>query len=152
LVHFTAPCHLCCVLVFTSLFIQLFFLQGRGQWAWGLCWFIPGMAWGILCDTLCSPVHFLNVSQAGLELVSANMGTHLFCQCNVAWRSFVWARGLGWCSFDYFWYLISAKCGSSLSAIFLIYGVHAICFCTLVSILDPPWCLEISWVQLVHFG
>jgi hypothetical protein len=28
-------------------------------------------------------------------------------------------------------------CGSSVSAKFLIYGAHAICFCILVAILDP---------------
>jgi hypothetical protein len=28
----------------------------------------------------------------------------------------------------------SAKCGSSVSAKFLIYGVHTVCFCTLVPI------------------
>jgi hypothetical protein len=30
-----------------------------------------------------------------------------------------------------------AKCGSSISAKFLIYRAHAVCFCILVSILDP---------------
>jgi hypothetical protein len=32
----------------------------------------------------------------------------------------------------------SAKCGSSVSARFLIYGAHVVCFCTLVTILDTP--------------
>jgi hypothetical protein len=36
-----------------------------------------------------------NVSLAGLELVSGSMGTFLFSQYNVAWRSFVWDRGSG---------------------------------------------------------
>jgi hypothetical protein len=31
----------------------------------------------------------LNVSQAGLELVSSGAGAFLFSQCNVAWRSLV---------------------------------------------------------------
>jgi hypothetical protein len=31
----------------------------------------------------------------------------------------------------------SAKCGSSVSAKFLIYGAHAVCFLPLVTILDP---------------
>jgi hypothetical protein len=30
----------------------------------------------------------------------------------------------------------SAKCGSSISAKFLIYAAHAVCFCILVTILD----------------
>jgi hypothetical protein len=32
---------------------------------------------------------------------------------------------------------ISAKCGSSVSTILLIYGAHTVCFCALVTILDP---------------
>jgi hypothetical protein len=31
-----------------------------------------------------------NVSQAGLELASGGGGSHLFSQCKVAWRSFLW--------------------------------------------------------------
>jgi hypothetical protein len=58
-------------------------------------------------------------------------------QCNMARRSFVWARGSGCPSFDSSWYFISTKCGSSLSARFLIYGAHVFCFCILVVILDP---------------
>jgi hypothetical protein len=34
-------------------------------------------------------------------------------------------------------FFFSAKCGSSVSARFLIYRAHAVCFCTLVAILDP---------------
>jgi hypothetical protein len=53
------------------------------------------------------------------------------------WRNFVQARSsVCWiphCS----WWFLSAKCGSSVSAKFLIYGAHTVCFCTLVTILDP---------------
>jgi hypothetical protein len=45
-----------------------------------------------------------NVSQAGLELTVA--AAHLFSQCNVVWRSFVWARGSGCKSFDSPWCFI----------------------------------------------
>jgi hypothetical protein len=38
----------------------------------------------------------------------------------------------------------SAKCGSSVSARFLIYGSHAVCFLPPVAILDPPLSLMIS--------
>jgi hypothetical protein len=41
---------------------------------------------------------------------------HLFSQCNVAWRSFPCARGLGCQSFDSPRGFISAKHGSSVSA------------------------------------
>jgi hypothetical protein len=40
---------------------------------------------------------------------------------------------------DSSWCFISAKCVSSASARFLIYGAHTVCFCTLVTILDPPY-------------
>jgi hypothetical protein len=39
----------------------------------------------------CSLVGLLDVSQASLELASGGTGALLFFQCNVAWRSFVWA-------------------------------------------------------------
>jgi hypothetical protein len=95
-----APCPLCCVLVFSSLFIQFFvlfcfFLQQRVSLPWGLCWFIPGVAGGIPCDAWCSSVALPNVSQTGLEPASGGAGALLFSQCKVAWRSFVWARGSG---------------------------------------------------------
>jgi hypothetical protein len=48
----------------------------------------------------------------------------------------VQAGGLRCWSFASSWWFFSAKCGSSLSARFLIYGVHAICFLPLVTILD----------------
>jgi hypothetical protein len=104
----------------------------------GLCCFIPWVARGILHDTWCSPVGMLDVSQAGLELVSGGAGALLVSQCNVAWRNFVRARGSGCQSFDSSWYFISSKCGSSVSARFLIYGAHSVCFCALLGILDPP--------------
>jgi hypothetical protein len=37
-------------------------------------------------------------------------------------------------SFDSSWCFFSAKCSSSVSAGILIYGAHAVCFCTLVAI------------------
>jgi hypothetical protein len=55
----------------------------------------------------------------------------------MVWRSFVQARGLVCQSFDSSWCFISTKCGSSISAKFLIYGAQAVCFFTLVAILDP---------------
>jgi hypothetical protein len=71
---------LCCVFIFSSLFIvQVFFFVGLGvSLSRGLCWFISGVAVGIQCDTWCSPVDLLNVSQAGLELVSGGRGALLF--------------------------------------------------------------------------
>jgi hypothetical protein len=104
----------------------------------GLCWFILGVAVGIPHDACCSPVGLLDVSQAGLELASGCTGALLLSQCNVSWRSFVWARGSGCLSFDYSWCFFPAKCGSSISTGFSIYRANTIFFCTLVAILDPP--------------
>jgi hypothetical protein len=87
----------------------------------GLCWFIPGWLWEYHMLLICSPVGLPDVSQADLELVSGSMGALLFSQCNVAWRSFVCARGSGYQSFDSSWCFLSAKGGSSVSAKFLIY-------------------------------
>jgi hypothetical protein len=99
-----------------------FFWGGQGiSLPRGLCWFIPGVGGGISRDNWCSPVSLLNVSQAGLELTSGGTGALLFSQCTVVWGSFVWAMGSGCQSFDSFWCFISAKCGSSVSAGFLIF-------------------------------
>jgi hypothetical protein len=61
----------------------------------GLCWFIPGVAVGIPSDAWCSSVGLPDVSQAGLETASGDVGAVLFSQCKVAWRNFVRAGGLG---------------------------------------------------------
>jgi hypothetical protein len=61
----------------------------------------------------------------------------LFSQCNVAWRSLPQARGSGCQSFDSPWCFISTNYGSGFSARFLIHGAHAVCFWTLVAVLDP---------------
>jgi hypothetical protein len=142
----TAFFPLCCVLVFSSLFIVqilfcfvLFcFLQGL----WLVC--LEGyagfsQAWlrGIPHDTWCSPVGLPNVSQAVLEPVSGGVGALLFSQCNMAWRSFPRASRSGYWRFDSSWCSISTKCSSSISGIFLIYSAHAVCFCILVAILGP---------------
>jgi hypothetical protein len=82
-----------------------------------------------------------NFSQVGLELVSGVCGSPPVSQCNVAWRSFLWARGSGCWSFDSPMCFISAKCGSSVPARFLIHGAHAVCFCTLVAIVPRFHCI-----------
>jgi hypothetical protein len=71
-------------------------------------------------------VHLLaaRCPQAGLEVASGGAVSLLFSQCNVSWRSFPQARGLGCQSFDSSWCFFSVKCGSCISARFLIYGAH----------------------------
>jgi hypothetical protein len=78
----------------------------------------------------------LNVLQAGLEpaAVVVAVAAHLFSQCNVALRNFHWARGSGCQSFDSPWCFISAKCGSSISAMFWSHGAHTVWFHNLIII------------------
>jgi hypothetical protein len=130
-------------LVYYSVYLVFFFLfcrAGGVSLSRRLCWFISGFAgslWDYCMLLICSPVGLLDVSQAGLELVSV-IGALLFSQCNVLWRSFVQDGGSGCQSFDSSWCFFSAKCGSSVSVKCLICGAHAVRFCTLVTILDPP--------------
>jgi hypothetical protein len=106
----TAPHPLCWVFLFSSFFIVQFFFQGGGQSVQAAMLVYPqGWLGGIPRDTCCSPVDLLDVSQAGLELVFGGVGALLFSQCNVAWRSFVWAGVSGchsfyssWCFFFFF--------------------------------------------------
>jgi hypothetical protein len=121
-------------LVYYSVFL---FLQGGGHSVQGAMLVYPRVSCG---NTICHLfAHLLVcVSQAGLELVSVGAGALLFSQCNVAWRSFVWAGGSGCWNFASSSCFFSTKCGSSVSARFLIYGAHAVCFLPLVTILDPP--------------
>jgi hypothetical protein len=128
------------VLVFHSLVIfQLFVVVvGSVSLPRGLCWFIPGVAgrnsmWHFALTYLVSQMSPKQVWRWQLAAAAAL----LFSQCNVAWRNFLWARGSGCQSFDSPWCFISAKCGSSISARFLIHRAPAVCYCTLAAILDP---------------
>jgi hypothetical protein len=86
------------------LIIGFGFCGGQGvSLFWWLCWFIPGWLWKYCLMLIFSPVGLLDVSQAGLEPVSGGTGALLFSQCNVAWRSFVWAGGSECQSFDSSW-------------------------------------------------
>jgi hypothetical protein len=104
-------------------------------------WFVLGVARRKLLDTWCSPVGLPNVSQAGWNQCP-EAAALLFSQCNVAWRSFPWARDSGCQSFDFPCCFISAKCGSSVSERYWSLGVHAVCFYALVIILDLRFSLE----------
>jgi hypothetical protein len=114
--------------LFSSLFItQVFvwlFLWGRDQSAQGLCWFIPGVAVGILHAAYLLTCWAAS-PQAGLEPVSDSTEALLFSQCKVAWRSCVPAGGSGCQSFHSSWCYFSAKCGSSIAAKFWTYRAHA---------------------------
>jgi hypothetical protein len=129
----SAPCPLCCVLVFSSLcvvqFLFFFFLWGSvcaGGYA--------GLSQGWLGEYhVMLGAHLfglLNISQAGLELAAGGGGSPPVLSVKVAWRSLPWARGSGYRSFDSCWCFTSAKHGSSISERSLIHGSHAVCLCT----------------------
>jgi hypothetical protein len=138
-VCFQQLCPLCCVLIFSSLFIfQVFFCVGGGQSAQGIMLVYPRGGWGSTtwCLVLIHLVYRMSPKHVWSQQLTA-VAAHLFSHCNVVWRSFLWVRSSGCQSFDSPWCFISTKCGSSVSARFLIHGAHAVCFFTLVAILDP---------------
>jgi hypothetical protein len=109
-----------------------FFFCGAGvTLSRGLCWFIQGWLWEYQVPLICSSVCLPLPSGFG------SVGTLQVSQCNIAWRSFVQARGLGCQSFAFSWCFFSAKCGSSISVRFLIFGAHIVCFLPPFAILDP---------------
>jgi hypothetical protein len=85
----TAPCSLC-IFFFSFLIIIQGFLWGE----WLVC---PGGYAGLSQVWLWEYCMMLgaDVSQADLELASAGVGALLFSQCNIVWRSFLWAGGSG---------------------------------------------------------
>jgi hypothetical protein len=127
---------LLCVLFSSSFIIQFFCVWGGCQSVQGAMLVYPrGRCGNTMC---CLFAHLLVcVSQAGLELASGSVGALLFSQSYMVWRRFLWAGGSGCQSFDSSCWFFSSKCGSSISAKFLIYGAHTVCFCPLVTSLDP---------------
>jgi hypothetical protein len=126
---------------FQFLIIQFFCVSvwgGGVSLSSGLGWLVPGVAVGIPCALICSPVGLMDVSQAGLEPVSGGAGALLFFRCNMVQRSFVQPGGSGCCSPESSLCFFSAKCGPSISAMFLIHKAHTVCFCALITMLDPP--------------
>jgi hypothetical protein len=114
-----------------------FWGEGRVSLSRGLCCFIPGVAVGIPCEAYlltcwfagCLPNRFgasILLHQSP-PVFSVQRGMEKLC---AGWEFRV-------LMFRFFLVLFSAKCGSSISAKFLIYGAHAVCFYTLVTILDP---------------
>jgi hypothetical protein len=91
----------------------------------GLCWFIPGVADrnSVWCSVLTSLVCWMSPKQVWSWQLAVAVA-HLFSQCNMWWRSFLWSRGSVCQSFDSPWCFIFAKCGSSVSAKFLIHRAH----------------------------
>jgi hypothetical protein len=55
---YSTPPPLLCVSFQFLVYCSVFFLQGGGQSAQGLCWFIPWVAGGILCDAWHSSVWY----------------------------------------------------------------------------------------------
>jgi hypothetical protein len=84
---------------------------------------------------ICSPVGLLDVSQEGLQLAFGELS----CFLSVTWcAEALYGLGIqGVESLIPLGAFFSANFGSSISVKFLIYRDQAICFCILVTILDP---------------
>jgi hypothetical protein len=116
-----------------------YFLWGGVSLPRGLYWFsarVAGVntAWHLVLSCLVYQMSLKQIWSCHL----AAMGTLLFSQWNVEWRSFLQVSGSGCWSFDSPWCFISAKCSSSITARFLIHGAHTVCFCALVTIFIFP--------------
>jgi hypothetical protein len=131
------PPLLCASFQFIVYFSGFFCVWG-GQSAQGSMLVYPRGGWGSTtwCLVLIHLVYRMSPKHVWSQQLTA-VAAHLFSHCNVVWRSFLWVRSSGCQSFDSPWCFISTKCGSSVSARFLIHGAHAVCFFTLVAILDP---------------
>jgi hypothetical protein len=90
LVHSKHPTLSAACVLLSSLFIIQLFLWGGSQSVQGALLVYPrGGCGSTACCLFSYPL--VCISQAGLELVSGGTGVLLFSQCNVAWKSFVWA-------------------------------------------------------------
>jgi hypothetical protein len=71
------------------------------------------------------------------------------CFLSVMWHgeALYSLRGSGCQSFDSSWWFFSAKCGSSISAKFLIYEAHVVCFYSLVIVLDLSNFTKPVWIS-----
>jgi hypothetical protein len=124
--------------LFSSLFIIhfFFFCGARVSLSRALCWFIPGLTIvvGLPCATYLLTCWSVSPKQ-------------VWSLCLVAWESSC-LLSVTWCGEAFYglgvqdvrvlllFFFFSAKCGSSISARFLIYGAH-VYFLPLVAILDP---------------
>jgi hypothetical protein len=89
--------------------------------------------------TWCLFAHLLVFWMSPKNVWSPHLVTQeLSCFLSVTWHgeTLYSLGGSGCWHFDYSWCFFSAKCGFSISARLLIYGAHAVCFCTLVSVLE----------------
>jgi hypothetical protein len=131
------PCATCSFSVPWLLFSFLlcFLLQHGVSLSRGLCWYIPGVAVGILCAAYlltCWSVSPKKVWSRHLAVQEPS------CLLSVMWCGEALYR-LGVRGVRVLLVLggfFSAKCGSSVSVRFFIYGAHAVCFLPLVAILD----------------
>jgi hypothetical protein len=121
--------------LFSSLVFFSFFFSPRqgsdylGSYA-GLS---QGWLWGYHVSLICSPVglHLPCRLGAGIWWCRSPSGFSIYCGMG----SYVWAGGLGVLEFCLM-VVFPARCVCSISARFLLYRAHAICFLPLVTILD----------------
>jgi hypothetical protein len=102
-----------------------------------------GLSRGSCGNTACRLLAHLLVciSQAGLEPVSGGTGALLFSQCNMVWRSFVWAGGSVCRSFDSLWWIFFCQVWlQHLSKIFDLWSSLCLLLPSSHYLGFPPYC------------
>jgi hypothetical protein len=139
-----------CVL-FSSLFIThffVFFIPGQGSDCPGIyAGFIPGVAVGVLHAAYLLTYWSNLPGRLGAGIWWCRSPPLFSVYCGMEKLCAGW--GFGMSEFCFFLVVFPAKCGSSISARFLLYGAHTICFLPLVTILDPPeLCLFLTFLHV----
>jgi hypothetical protein len=131
------PPLLCCSFQFV-VYCSVFVFVAGGQSAQGPVLVYPEDGWGntAWCLVLTCLICWMSSKQVWSQHLAA-VAALLFSQ-DVTWygEAFHGLEVQFW-SFDFPWCFIFSKCGSSISVGFLIHRAHTVCFCTLVTILDP---------------
>jgi hypothetical protein len=130
----TAPSAVC---PFQFLVYYSVFFCGMGvSLSRGLCWFIPGVAVGIPPATYLLICWSPSPKQVWSQYLVAKEPS---CFFSITWHgeALYGLRVQGVRVLILLGSFFSANCSSSISAKFLTYGAHTVCFCPLVAILDP---------------
>jgi hypothetical protein len=119
-------------------FIQFFSPRAGVTLPRGLCWFTPRVALGVLCATSLLICWSVSPKQVRSWCLVAQEPSWFL---RILWHGEVMCRlgAQGCCTCASFLWFYPARCVSSISARFLLCGAHAICFLTLVTILEPSW-------------
>jgi hypothetical protein len=121
---------------FQFLVFILFFFWAVVRLSRGLHWFIPVVAVRIPCATYLLTCWSVSPMQVRIWCLAAQEPSLFLC---ITWHGEVMCAGGPVVSeFCFVLVVFPARCVSSISARFLLYGSHTICFLFLVAILETP--------------